>query len=119
MDKETLEILTNKEVIAVDHDSLGQQARRFMDMGDHEIWAKPLAHGEVAVCFLNRTDSEWNLNHNWQKNTMYFASDVNVYKNEYTVRDLWKHKDIGTTRSNTKQAIPAHGVLMVRLSLKK
>ena len=119
MDKETLEILTNREVIAVDQDSLGQQARRFMDMGDHEIWAKPLAHGEVAVCFLNRTDKTWSLDYNWKKNIMYFAHDVNVYKNEYTVRDLWKHKDIGTTRANTKEVIPAHGVLMVRLSLKK
>jgi len=50
---------------------------------------------------------------------MYFASDVNIYKNEYTVRDLWKHKEIGTTASNTKYNIPGHGVLMVRLSLKK
>jgi hypothetical protein len=32
---------------------------------------------------------------------------------------LWKHKDIGTTKSNTKQMISAHGVLMVRLSLNK
>ena len=119
MDKETREILTNKEVIAVDQDSLGQQARRFMDMGEQEIWAKPLAHGEVAVCFLNRTDAEWKLDYNWKKNTMYFATDVNVNKKEYSVRDLWKHKDIGTTNSNTKYSIPAHGVLMVRLSLKK
>lgn len=119
MNKETIEILANKEVIAVDQDSLGQQARRFMDMGDHEIWAKPLSNGEIAVCFLNRTDHEWKLDYNWKKDVMYFASDVNIYKNEYTVRDLWKHKDIGTTASNTKYSIPGHGVLMVRLSLKK
>jgi len=119
MDKDTKEILTNKEVIAVDQDSLGQQARRFMDMGDHEIWAKPLAKGEVAVCFLNRTDHEWQLDYNWKKDVMYFATDVNIHKNEYTIRDLWKHKDIGTTAANTKCNIPAHGVLMVRLNLKK
>lgn len=51
MDAETLEILTNKEVIAVNQDKLGQQARRFMDMGEKEIWAKPLANGELAVVF--------------------------------------------------------------------
>jgi len=119
MSKETQEILTNKEVIAVDQDSLGQQAIRFMDMGEHEIWAKPLSKGEIAVCFMNRTDKEWVLNYNWQKNIMYFATNVNVLKNEYIIRDLWKHKAIGTSASNTKQTIPAHGVLMVRLSLKK
>lgn len=52
MDAETLEILTNKEVIAVNQDKLGLQARRFMDMGEKEIWAKPLANGELAVCFF-------------------------------------------------------------------
>lgn len=119
MDKETLEILTNKEVIAVDQDSLGKQAIRFMDMGDHEIWVKPLAHDELAVCFLNRTDTEWKLDYNWKKNTMYFARDVNINKNEYAIRDLWKHKVIGTTNSNTKSTIAAHGVLMVRLALNK
>jgi alpha-galactosidase len=119
MTKETLEILTNKEVIAVDQDKLGQQARRFMDMGEYEIWAKPLAGGEVAVCFLNRTDKEWSLDYNWQKNIMYFATDINVNKKEYTIRDLWKHKDIGTTKTNTQYLIPAHGILMVRLSLSR
>jgi len=119
MSKETMEILTNKEVIAVDQDSIGQQARRFMDMGDHEIWAKPLSKGEIAVCFLNRTDHEWKLDYNWKKDIMYFASDININKKEYTIRDLWKHNDMGTTASKTQYSIPGHGVLMVRLAQKK
>jgi len=118
MDKETHEILTNKEVIAIDQDSLGQQGIRFMDMGDHEIWAKPLSKDELAVCFLNRSEKEWVLDYKWQRNTMYFATRINMSKNEYTIRDLWKHKIIGTTASNTKQTIPGHGVLMVRLRKK-
>ncbi len=116
MDKDTHEILTNKEVIAVDQDSLGEQGRRFMDMGEKEIWAKPLANGELAVCFMNRTETPWNLDYNWHAQTIYFANEVNMRLNEYKVRDLWKHKDIGTTAKNTKATIPAHGVLMVRLS---
>ena len=50
--------------------------------------------------------------------TGYFANEVNIHANEYVIRDLWKHKDIGTTAQNTKATIPAHGVLMVRLSKK-
>jgi alpha-galactosidase len=119
MNGETKEILTNKEVIAVNQDKLGQQAIRFMDMGEHEIWAKPLDNNEIAICFMNRTNEEWDLNYDWKKNAMYFATDINVYKNEYSIRDLWKHQNIGTTASLTRQKIPAHGVLMVRLSLKK
>ena len=52
--------------------------------------------------FLNRTDHEWQLDYNWKKDVMYFANDVNIHKKEYTIRDLWKHKDIGTTAANTK-----------------
>lgn len=118
MDAETKEILTNKEVISVNQDKLGQQARRFMDMGEKEIWAKPLANGELAVCFLNRTETTWHLNYDWHKQTIYFADQVNIHKKEYTIRDLWKHQNIGTTQANTVCDIPPHGVLMVRLSEK-
>jgi alpha-galactosidase len=118
MDKETFEILANKEVIAVDQDTKGEQARRFMDMGEHEIWAKPLSNGELAVCFFNRTDQIWNLDYDWQKQTIYYATEVNIHKNEYNIRDLWQHKIIGTTALHTKSSIAPHGVLMVRLSKK-
>ena len=116
MDKETIEILTNKEVIAVNQDPKGAQARRFMDMGEKEIWAKPLANGELAVCFMNRTDFPWKLDYNWRKQTIYFATDVSIRRFEYKVRDLWQHKDLGTTKQNLVAEIPPHGVLMVRLS---
>src|SRR3954470_11796488 len=36
------EILTNKEVIAVDQDALGRQGRRVAKQGDLEVWARPL-----------------------------------------------------------------------------
>lgn len=119
MDADTKEILTNKEVIAVDQDKLGEQGRRFMDMGEHEIWAKPLANGELAVCFMNREDTPWNLNYNWHANTIYFANSVDMHQYEYTIKDLWQHKVIGTTAKYTKAVIPAHGVLMVRLTKKQ
>lgn len=118
MSEETREILTNKEVIAVNQDKLGRQAVRFMDMGEQEIWAKPLANGEIAVCFLNRNDNEWNIDYNWTKNTMYFAQGINIKEKEYSIKDLWSHKIIGTTKSNTRYSIPKHGVLMVRLTPK-
>ena len=118
MDADTKEILTNKEVIAVNQDKLGEQARRFMDMGEKEIWAKPLANGELAVCFLNRTESVWKLHYDWHKQTIYFADEVNIHKKEYKIRDLWKHQDIGTTKAHTQYEIAPHGVLMVRLSQK-
>ena len=115
MDFKTRQILTNKEVIAVNQDPMGQQGIRFMKMGEHEIWAKPLEGGEIAVCFLNRGESTWKLDYNWTAQTMYFAREVNLRKNTYTVRDIWQHKNIGKTTDRLKADIPSHGVLMVRL----
>ncbi|MFB6341418.1 glycoside hydrolase family 27 protein [Saccharicrinis sp. FJH62] len=118
MDQSTKKILTNKDVIAVNQDSKGDQARKFMDMGEHEIWAKPLSNGEVAVCFLNRTDKPWKLDYDWKKHTMYFVRDVSIHRNVYQVYDVWDHKTVGDTEEQLKMEIPAHGVLMVRLTKK-
>lgn len=118
MSLETIEILTNKEVIAVNQDPLGKQGVKFMDMGDREIWAKVLDNKEIAVCFMNRGDLTWNLDHNWLDQTMYFANEINFRKNEYIIRDLWKHEDIGTSKDRLVATIPPHGSLMVKLSKK-
>lgn len=116
LDKATAEILMNEEVIAIDQDSDGHQARKFMDMGEYEIWAKPLSNGEVAVCFLNRTNETWKLSYDWKKQTIYFAKDINIQRNVYTVKDLWQHKIIGNTNEKLVKEIPSHGCLLVRLT---
>lgn len=115
MDKETVEILTNKAVIAINQDKLGKQAIRFMDMGDYEIWVKDLENNEISVCFLNRSDKKWELDFCWKYNTMHCVPDFQPTKNDYVIRDLWQHKDIGITAHNTRQSIPPHGVLHVHL----
>lgn len=116
MDQSTKNILTNNDVIAINQDILGQQATKFMDMGEYEIWAKPLANGEVAVCFMNRTNQAWKLDYNWQKQTMYFATGVNLNKKVYNVYDVWEHKNIGKTSERLVKEVPVHGIVMVRLS---
>ena len=54
MKPEIHDILTNKEVIAVDQDSLGRQGRRVWKNGDLEVWSKALAGGSRAVILFNR-----------------------------------------------------------------
>lgn len=106
----------NKEVIAINQDVENQQAIKLMDMSEHEIWAKPLSNGEVVICFLNRTNTAWNLDYEKKKQTMYFVEDVNIRKNTYNIRDLWKHRIIGTTDKNLITTISPHGDLLVVLS---
>jgi alpha-galactosidase len=116
MDVSTKEILTNKDVISVNQDKKGEQATKFMDMGEYEIWAKPMADSTVAVCFMNRTNQLWKLDYDWKKQTMYFVKEVSIHKKLYNVYDLWAHKNIGKTDERLKTEIAPHGVLMVRLS---
>ena len=54
MSADTRRILANRDVIAIDQDALGQAARRLWKDGDQEIWARPLAGGDVAVVLFNR-----------------------------------------------------------------
>ena len=100
-------ILTNKEVIAIDQDTLGMQATRFMQQPDKEIWAKKLSDGEWAVCFFNSGKDEMEMRVNWN-----YLSFLN---GKYNIRDLWHHKDIGTTDTNMNFDIPSHDVVLVRL----
>jgi alpha-galactosidase len=116
MDKSTKDILTNADVIAINQDELGQQATRFMDLGETEIWAKPLMNGEIAICFMNRTNQIWKLDYDWQKHIMYFATKVDLRKKVYNIFDVWEHKTIGKTSEKLLKDVPAHGIVMVRLS---
>ncbi len=58
MTPEIQEILTNRDVIAVDQDALGREGRRVWKDGDEEVWAKQQQDGSRAVVLLNRGNSE-------------------------------------------------------------
>ena len=58
MTPETKSILLNKEMIAIDQDSLGRQATCYRDNGDYQIWVKTLSNNEKAVCLLNKSDEK-------------------------------------------------------------
>ncbi len=103
---DVLEILTNKEVLAVDQDPLGKQARRVSKDGDLEVWARPLSGGAYAVGLFNRGDSESKVTARW--------SDIGLSK-KAKVRDLWAHADRGTMADEFSAQVPSHGVVMVKV----
>jgi alpha-galactosidase len=117
--RETMDILENKEVIAVNQDSLGIQAMRALDEnGDLDVWVKPLSNGDWAVCFLNRSELPYTLNFDW--NEHHITEDISGRSIDtkgaaYQLRDLFQHKNIGTTKETLKTVIPVHDVLMLRL----
>ena len=119
MGKETAEILTNREVIAVDQDPLGVQGYRCETRDSLETWVKPLAGGDWALCFLNRSARTKRIDHDWAGTTIVDSVSrrtLNTAAKEYGIRDLWAKKDVGTTRRRLVVDIPKHDVVMLRLT---
>jgi alpha-galactosidase len=102
----TLEILTNREVIAIDQDKLGKQGKQVWKSGDQEIWTRPLSDGATAVAIFNRGKEEAKLNVKW--------ADLGL-ANKKKVRDLWVHQDITTAGPEYPVTVPGHGVVMLRV----
>jgi alpha-galactosidase len=116
--KETMDILTNKEVIAVNQDKLGIQGFKFIDDGDIHVWLKPLADDEWAMAFVNMSKTPQTLDFDWTKEDMgdnAFNRHLDLGKHTYRIRDLFNRKDIGSTPKKLTATIPAHDILMVTL----
>jgi alpha-galactosidase len=107
MTPETRDMLTNREIIAVDQDPRGSQGRRVWEEGPLEIWARALADGNQAVGLFNRGESNLNI-------TLELAS---IGKHHTaTLRDLWERKDLGAITGSYTASVSKHGVLMLKVS---
>jgi alpha-galactosidase len=106
MKPEINEILTNKEVIAINQDALGREGKRVWKEGDLEIWAKPMKDGSRAAVLLNRSASEAEITVPWT--TLAYPEHVSA-----AVRDLWAHKDLGKFTGKFSAKVGSHDVVVV------
>lgn len=122
MDEPTRQLVTNKEVIAIDQDKLGIQGFRFMNLDGFDIWVKPLDNNEWAFAFVNMTEQKRHLSYDWAK---YYCKDglvnreIQWGKQKFALRDLLAHKDFGDTSKKLECDVEAHDVIVFRLSPKK
>ena len=105
MSSATLEILNNREVIAIDQDRLGKQGERRAEANGIEIWTKPLADGGQAVGVFNRNDQESPAALTWAQLGLPAAPKA--------LRDLWAHRDLPPAADGWQGRIPAHGVVLL------
>jgi alpha-galactosidase len=118
MSKAALGILTNKEVIAIDQDSLGIQGFRQTQPDSLETWYKPFQGGDWAVCFFNRGSNAASIRHDWKKEVIrdeVTMMELDCVRRSYALRDLWKKKKVGRTANILVSTIASHDVLMLRL----
>jgi len=107
---QTMDILLNKEAIAVDQDPLGVQGDLVRPVTDGQyVIAKPLEDGDVAVALWNDTTTATRMSTT--------ASEIGLpMRGGYTVRDLWDHSNRSTS-GTIAATVPAHGTAFYRVSV--
>lgn len=104
MTPDTTAILTNKDVIAIDQDSLGQQGDRVYAEGPMEIWTKPLSGGRTAIGIFNFGET---------------ATEISLHpkalglKAKLTAHDVWAAKDLGEIADGWKTSVPDRAVVLL------
>lgn len=107
LDDFTLNVLCNAEVIDVDQDALGKQAKPLVQDDETLILSKPLEDGSLAVGLFNLTEMPREIAVTWP---------LLGLQGQRQVRDLWRQKDFGRFNNRFTINVPRHGVVLIRLS---
>jgi alpha-galactosidase len=118
MNPDTKSILVNKEIIAIDQDSLGRQGVCWRDNGDYQIWMKVLANNEKAICLLNKSDEKKSVLVDFallaKASTERWGPPSPLKLENFTVRDLWDHKDLVLKETSMYVDLLPHSVKVYR-----
>jgi alpha-galactosidase len=108
LDRFALNLLTNDEVLAVDQDALGRQAKHAAALGALDVFVKDLEDGSKAVGFFNRGD---------KSQTFVFnkLSKLGI-AGKHHLRDLWRQKDLPDVAGTVEVNAGPHGVVLLRFS---
>jgi alpha-galactosidase len=104
----TLTILRNRDVIAVDQDALGVQAREVSSVSGGHVLARPLSGGAYAVALFNEAASAQTIS------TTATAAGLPP-ASSYALRDLWSGATSSTT-GTISASVPAHGTVVYRIT---
>lgn len=122
MSPEAKAILTNKEAISINQDTLGIQGFKFASKDSVETWMKPLCGGKWAVCVLNRSKASRSVDLDWKSISVTDSlcqREFNTSKEIFKIKEIWQNKESGDTRKPLKAVIPAHDVLCLKLYRKE
>ncbi len=102
-------ILTNRDVLAIDQDSLGRQGDRIFAEGPIEIWSRPLANGDLALAIVNFGQDS-------------FLRGISLHLTEagaargWKAYDVWTGKNLGPIEDHREVMLKRHDTLFLRLS---
>ncbi len=108
-----INIVTNEDLIRIDQDRLVKPAMRVKRQGKIDILARPLANGDIALCFFNKgskpAEIEYKLDDLRKQKYLRCPAVQKAY-----IYDLWSggSGDGAAIKTN----VPSHGVKAYRLS---
>jgi len=102
-----LRILSNQDVIAIDQDPLGRQAKIVRQIGHVDVLSRPLANGDHAVALFNKGATAESISVN--------VMAIGLPAGRYRLKNLWS-KQISETQRMISANLPAHGVVIYQLS---
>jgi alpha-galactosidase len=105
---QTLAIITNADVIAVDQDPLGQAGREIKSSGGLHVIVKPLDGGDQAVALFNENAADATIDAN--------LSEMGFDSGMYVVKDLWSKATRQATGSTLSATVPGYSTVLYRIS---
>lgn len=122
MSSQTLRILANQEVIALNQDPLGIQAFRYKNENGIEVWFKPLANKDWGMLILNRSEKSQTVGFQWREEDVvdpHFPVTGQKYTprfkdSRYQWQELWSG-EVGTTEKPLEEIMEPHSVKVYRL----
>jgi len=107
MSRDTRDLLTNRDVLAIDQDSLAAPLHPLP--AQPQVLLKSLADGAVAVALYNATDTPVTITTT--------AADAGLPSSPcYTVRDLWTHTEGTSTGRLGGNNVAPHTVTLLRIT---
>jgi alpha-galactosidase len=121
LDDFTLNLLTNDEVIEINQDPLGIQARRIFNEDGKQIWMKEMEDGSKAVGLFypdlsdkKEPASYFSWGEKKSAKTILKGTDIGI-SGKFKVRDVWRQKDIGVFENQFETEVPYHGVVLLKV----
>lgn len=108
-----IKMITNKELIAINQDPMGQQAEYIKKVGDLQYYCKDLANGDVAIAVVNMGSSSANYEISIND---YNALDPDI--SSFKIRNVIEQRDNGylTSAEPIKGSLNTHATVVYRLS---
>ena len=107
MNEATATILTNPEMLAINQDILGEQARPVYKMAGIRVYLKHLSNCSISVAVLNASGAN---------KTFDLKASLLGLKDARTAHDVWKHTDIGTLKDKLALTIQSHQTIVLTLN---